>query len=294
MTVTRIVTNLACLTVDLCLLLLPAGAWGHPDLDEQLAHVNALIDNSPTNAELWLQRAELYRLHSDFNLAFADIAVAAKLKTGWPDVELERARVFSDTGRTQAALKAAEQVLTSKPSHPEALVIRARCLSRLNRAAEAVADYTAALKLIPKPSPDLFLERARTQAALGHLTDAVAGLDEGLARLGDVVSLQLAAIEYERQDANFDAALARVDKLCSRNQAREMWLALRAEILEQSGRLTDARKVYEEALIDIAKYPAARRGHGMTLQLEQRLRAGLARTERRLALASNQIRKNAP
>jgi len=151
-----------------------------------------------------------------------------------------------------------------------------------------------ALKQIPKPSPDLFLERARTQAALGRLGEAVAGLDEGLARLGDLASLQLAALEYERQQAKFNVALARADKLIARSAVKETWRALRGEVLEQAGRLTEAREVFEQALAGIAEYPPARRGREMTLQLEQRLRAGLSRIERRIALASNQTQSHAP
>lgn len=279
------ITKGSCLAAVSCLL--ASGAWGHPGLDVQLARVSALIENSPTNAALFLQRAELHRLHSEFALALADIAVAGELKSGTPDVALARARVFSDAGRTRDALLAAEDFLAGEPNHPEALVIRARCLSRLNRVREAVTDYTAAFEQIPKPSPDLFLERARIQAALGRLGEAVAGLDEGQARLGELVPLQLAAIEYERQSTAFDAALARVDKLLARNRAKETWLALRGEILEQSGRLDEARKVYQQALAGTARYSASRRGLHLTMQLEQRLRAALARTEQRLALASN-------
>jgi len=268
-----------------------AGLWGHPGLDVQLAHLNGLIEKSPTNAVLFLERAELHRLHLEFELALADISIAAKSKAVEPGVALARARVFGDTGRTSEALAAVEEFLAFKSNHPEALVIRARCLSRLNRVGEAIADYTAALEQIPKPSPDLFLERARIQAALGRLDEAVAGLDEGQTRLGELVPLQLAAIEYERQDAQFDAALSRVAKLIARNRARETWLALRAEILEQSGRLEEARKVYSQALEGIAGYTAARRGLRLTTQLKQRLSAGFARTERRLALASNQTQR---
>jgi tetratricopeptide (TPR) repeat protein len=292
MSAPRINQGLFRLIVMTCLV--SAGAWGHPGLDEELARVSALIENSPTNAALLLQRAELHRRHSDFARALADIAVAARLTGGAPAVALARARVFGDAGETRAALTAVEDFLAAEPGHPDALVLRARCLTRLQRAGEAVADYTAALQHLARPSPDLFLERARTQAALGRLDEAVAGLDEGRARLGELVSLQLAAIEYERQGAKFDAALGRVDQLLARNRAKETWLALRAEILEQSGRLDAARQVYRQALEAVAGYSAARRGLEMTSQLEQRLRAGLARTERRLALAAHTTQRHDP
>ncbi|TAL06174.1 MAG: tetratricopeptide repeat protein [Verrucomicrobia bacterium] len=263
-------------------------ALAHPGVDEQIARLTALIEKSPADAELRLQRAEQFRLHAEFTNALAEVAVAAKLKPGWPAPALTRARIFSDSARWPEALAAAESFLAATPSHPEALILRARSLARLQRATEAVADYSGALKLIPKPAPDLFLERARTQAALGRFADAVAGLDEGQARLGELVSLQLPAIEYERAQTKFAAALARVDRLLAHSSVKETWLASRGEILEQAGRLTEARETFQRALAGLAEFPAAQRGREMNSELEQRLRAGLARTERRLALASTQ------
>jgi tetratricopeptide (TPR) repeat protein len=276
------------------LLLLPLATSAHPGIEIQLARLAALIEQEPTNVDYLLQRAELHRLHEDYESALKDLAIAAKLKPDSPGLALARARVFSDLGRTQEALESIETVLTGERNHPEALLLRARCLGRLNRAGEAVVDYNAALRLIPKPAPDLFLERARTQASLGRFDDAVSGLDEGLTRLGDLVTLQLAGIEYERIQAKFDAALVRVDKLIAGSPVKETWLVLRAEVLESAGRLAEAREVFKQALARIAAYPPARHGRGMTLQLEQRARSGLARTERRLALTTNQNQKHVP
>jgi tetratricopeptide (TPR) repeat protein len=286
--------RLASAVAGLLLLLLPPAAGAHPGIEIQLARLAALIEQEPTNVDYLLQRAELYRLHEDYDRALTDLAAAAKQKPDSPGLALARARVCSDLGRTQEALESIETVLTAERNHPEALLLRARCLSRLNRAGEAVVDYNAALRQIPKPAPDLFLERARTQAALGRFDDAVSGLDEGLTRLGDLVTLQLAGIEYERAQAKFDAALVRVDKVIAGSPVKETWLVLRGEVLEQAGRLTEARKVFQQTLARIAAYPPARHGRGMTLQLEQRARTGLARTEHRLALTSNQNQNHVP
>jgi tetratricopeptide (TPR) repeat protein len=166
--------------------------------------------------------------------------------------------------------------------------VRARCRVLLKESPAAVEDFSAAIAKLPAPMPDLILERARLQAALGRLDDAVAGIDEGLRRLGEIPSLQLPAIEYERQRGDFTGALARVDRLVARYPRKEPWLALQAEVLEQADRLAEARATFREVIAGIEAYAPVRRQLDLIRQLESRARDGLARVEARLKpLAAN-------
>jgi tetratricopeptide (TPR) repeat protein len=257
----------------------PSPLFAHADLEEQIAVLTAQIEKHPTAAELFLRRADLYRRHAQTDEALADLAVAEQLKPDWPSVELVRARLFGDLDRIPEALSAANKFLKAEPAHPDALAVRARCYAKLNRKEEAIADYSAALSKFTAPAPDLFLERARAQADLARLDDAVKGLDEGMAKLGEIPSFQLAAIEFERQRANFDAALARVDKVIARYPVKEPWLTLRAEVLEQSDRDEQARETLLRVLAGIEKYPEVRRSLELTKQLEIRARDALTRVE---------------
>jgi Flp pilus assembly protein TadD len=189
--------------------------------------------------------------------------------------------VFSDAGQTTNALASIQQFLDKEPSHPEALGIRARCRLKLGQVEAALADFTLAIAKSKTPEPDLFLERARAQAAAGQFANAVSGLDEGMGRIGAVVPLQLAAIEYDRQRADFTAALARLDKLLANQPVQEPWRVLRGEILAQSGQFNEARAAFKQALDGIEKYPPVRRNLEMTRQLETRIRDNLARIEAR-------------
>lgn len=266
---------------------LPTGTTlAHGDLDGRIAHISAQISEQPDNVTLRLQRAELHRQHAHFDRALADLNDVARLKPDARIVHLAKARVWNDTGKTTNALAAVEIFLRLEAEHPEALVIRARCRLKLGQAATAIEDFTLALSRLQTPGPDLFLERAHAQAASGQLAKAVSGLDEGMARVGEAPALHLTTIEYERQLANFDAALARVDKLIARQPAKEPWLALRGEILTQAGRLAEAKEAFQQTLAGIESYPPARRNLDLTKQLQARAREGLARVETRLAQAN--------
>jgi tetratricopeptide (TPR) repeat protein len=253
----------------------------HADLEQQIAALTAQLATNAT-AELFLQRAELHRRHAEPAKAHADLDAAEKLKSGWSFALLARARTLLDEGKAQDGLRAAESFLQQEPAHPDGLVVRARCRVLLHENAAAIEDFSAAIAKLPAPMPDLILERARLQAALGRIDDAVAGIDEGQRKLGEIPSLQLPAIEYERQRGNFAGALARVDRLLARYPRKEPWLTLRAEVLEQAGRLDEARATFREAIAGIETYPPVRRQLDLIRQLETRARDGLARVEVKL------------
>jgi tetratricopeptide (TPR) repeat protein len=269
-----------------CLLVPWQLASAHGDLEEQIDAITAEIRKQPTNAVLYLRRGELHRLHKEAAEALADYAEAARLKPDSVMPALYRAQLFSDIGRTQDAIAEANSVLKREPLLPEALVIRARCRVKLGAIQEAVPDLSAALGKWTAPQPELYLELAQLQASLGHLDDAVKGLEAGMSKIGETPPLQMAAIQYERQQAKFDAALARVEKIAQKYSVKESWLLLRGEILAQAGRAVEARVAFNAVLADLEKYPSARRNLDQTKQLEARARDALAHAETKLAQSS--------
>jgi tetratricopeptide (TPR) repeat protein len=264
----------------------PQQVAAHASLDQRIVEISTMMIVQPQDAALWMERSDLHRRDGHFNNALSDLDHAATLRPGWPMLALGRARIFQDEGRTADALAAVQTFLNSVTNHAEAFTLRARCRMKQHKVAEAIADYSSAIPFAPSPSPDLFLERARAQAALGQLANAIAGLDEGMTRLGDIPTLQLAAIEYERQHARFDAALGRVEKLLAKFPVKEPWLVLRGEILAQAGRLAEAKEVFQQTLAGIENYPVTKRGLEQTIQLQTRTREALARVEARLTRKS--------
>jgi tetratricopeptide (TPR) repeat protein len=254
-----------------------ASVQAHPELSEQIDRLSAEMRRLGPSPERLRERAELHRRHGEFTAALADLDAAAQL--GAADaVRLDRARVLCDAGRLVEALPEIERTLAATNPPPEAWVLRARCRAASGEMAGAIADYTTAIERLPHPGPDLYLARARLQAAQGNFSEAVRGLDEGVGTNDIASPLLLTAVEYDRQRGAFDAALQRVDRLVARYPVKEPWLTLRAEILEQAGRITEAAAAFDAVLAGIAAYPATRRQLDLTRQLEARATAGRERT----------------
>ena len=142
---------------------------------------------------------------------------------------------------------------------------------------KAVSFIDRAIARIAQPEPDHYLARADTLASLGdrHLPRAVAGIDEGIKRLGPLVSLDSRAIDLEVQLGRFDSALGRVDRQAAATVRKDMWLARRAEVLDRAGRRQEARASRQQALSAIASLPIQLQNRKATTDLKQQLVAAL-------------------
>lgn len=280
---TRRIVGFAGLSVCVALgwVWLSGPAWSHPAIDAQIEDLTAKIDESPTDANLFLRRGELHRIHRDWPKAEADYRTSLRLD---PDLEIANyclGRLKLDAGEPAEARAFLDQYLKLRPTDPEALAARARALGVLGKHLEAAKDFTGAIANAPNatPRPEYFLERARALEAAGpsHIAEALAGLDDGVERLGDVITLQLYAVDLELARGNYEGALRRLDQIAVRSVRQEPWLIRKGTILEAAGRKEDARAAYEQTLIAIGELPSSRRSNKAVARLENEAREALKR-----------------
>lgn len=258
-----------------CMYSLAASA--HDGLDAQIARVTAQIAANATSAELFVRRGELHRAARHWSEALADLERAASLDPMLTPIDLVRAHVFLDAGRAKDAVASASRFLERQPDHADAFVVRARARARLGLIRDADADFARALTL--HQLPELYIERARLLGGSGRagMEQAVQALDEGIARLGPIVTLELEAIGLDVQLKRYDAALARVDRAGDKTPRKEEWLARRGAILERAGRAAEAREAYQAALTAIATLPSWTQATAASNALRARLQNDLRR-----------------
>jgi tetratricopeptide (TPR) repeat protein len=246
----------------------------HGDLDIQIIDVTKEIQKDPKNAELYLRRGELHRAHVDWDRAQADYDYAFALDPKLAVVDFTKGRMFLEANWPWSARIALDRFLTKNPDHTEALITRARTLVKLTNRLAAVQDYTRALVRASEGKPEIYLERAQALAAEGkdHIDDALKGLDEGIQKLGPLVTLQLYAMDLETENKRYDAALTRLEQVMSKSPRKETWLERRGNILRQAGRPDEARASYEAALKAMDTLPPARRYVPAMQELEKRLK----------------------
>jgi len=254
----------------------------HEGLHEQIAAITAKIKRDPKNASLYLQRGELHRLHRDWMRAAADYDRAERLQPGLQIVDLARGKMLFDSGKLQRAKLTLDRFLSRQPAHYEGLITRARVLVKLGARTDAAKDFTRALSLASIPEPELYLERANVVAVgVAQLPDALSGLDEGINKLGPLVTLQLVAIDLELRRKNYDGALVRLEQITAQSQRKEAWLVRRGEILKLAGRDAEARAAFNAALTAIESLPPAHRQSRSVSALELRARSALNGDDRK-------------
>ena len=232
-------------------------AFAHGDLHLQIVEITKEIDKSPKNAELFMHRADLHRAHGDWDAAQADYDHAFALDPKIPYIDLARARMFLEANWAMSCKTAVDRFLARNPDHPDGLIIRARALVKLGQRLDAAQDYTKSIAKTVDGKPELFLERAQALAAEGpsHVDEAIKGLDEGVQKLGPLVTLNLYAM--------------------AKAPRKETWLERRGNILRQAGKPAEARQAYEAALEAMKTLPPVRRNVPAMLELEKRLRGNI-------------------
>jgi tetratricopeptide (TPR) repeat protein len=255
-------------------LALPSSLRAHADLLLQIEDLNKEIAQKPNDPELYLRRGLLRRAHLEYDEAYADYERAAALAPDYKTLDLARGQLFIEAGWPLSARAYLDRFLNRTPDHVDALILRARALTVLQLRMAAAADFDRALTLAPEPGPDLFIERAQVLLSEGdsNLNRALEGIDDGIRKLGPLVTLQLTAIDIELKRKNYDGALTRVDRVAERSPRKESWFARKGEILKQAGRPAEARQAYQGALAAMQTLPPARRGVPAMVELEKRLR----------------------
>jgi tetratricopeptide (TPR) repeat protein len=256
------------------LILTPASLLAHGDLHTQIEQVSKEIRTHP-KAELFLKRGELQRAHGEYDSALKDYDLAANADAAMSAVDLCRGKALLEAGRLEQASEALNRFLAKMPSHSEGFLFRARVRKELKQYQEAAKDYSRSIELTMDPRPEHYLERSQAFLKAGDKKEALAGLEAGMVRLGDIATLQSAAIEIDIQEQRYDAALARVDQLLLKAERTDLLLFRRAEILRLSGREIKAQRTYQEVLTAIEALPARLRASKATQTLEREVRQAI-------------------
>jgi len=258
-------------------------ALAHGDLHGQIEALDAQVQREPTNVGLILRRAELHHMHGEPAEAERDYDFAESIAPGHFGIDLGRGKLWLDTGRLEPARHALDRALAREPAHVEALVTRARVLARLGDAAAAAADFQRAIDHAARPEPEYYLEAAQAlwDAGDARRVAALEVLEAGLARLGPLPTLGLAAVDLEMRLGRPDAALARLDRLRTGATRQETWLERRGDVQQAAGRADLAAREYDAALAAIEALPARLRSTRAVQDLEKRVQGKLESIRRR-------------
>src|SRR4029079_17282888 len=129
-------------------LLLPLPSLAHGDMHVQIIEITKQIEQNPTNVDLYIKRGELHRYHQDWDAAQADYDRALSLNPKLEIVDFVRGRMYLEANWLLSPKVALDRCLEKQPAHVDALITRARTLTKLERRLEGAKDYTLAINLL--------------------------------------------------------------------------------------------------------------------------------------------------
>jgi predicted Zn-dependent protease len=248
--------------------------------DDQLL-IDALTEElaKTPEADLYIRRGELFRHHEEWKKAGADFEAAARLEPKLQVVDFFRARLLLESGEPAQARPFIDRYLTNVSTEAEGWFLRGDILGALGQHEAGALEYAEGIRRAPHPRPEHFLRRAKFLAAAPHADPArvLAAIDEGVEKLGPVISLLEYAIAIELERKNYEAALTRIAKAMEHSPRRETWLVRQGDVFLKAGRTAEAVSAYRAALAAIDELPPRYRETVPIEKLERDARASLSR-----------------
>ena len=252
------------------LLLAASLAFGHGAYHEELQRTDEQIAKSPENGSLWFHRGYLNVLHGEWQTALTDLEHADRLEPHKYATDWLRGQALAAGGKYEIAKTVLDDFLKEHPEHGGAFASRARVLVQLKEHTAALADYRVALIKTPNAEPDLVQEVVEALISQQQNEEAADLLEVHLKRLGNSPGLVMKALELEVVLGRYDAALTRVDVLQQTAPRPEPWMAKRASLLAQAGRIRESQAAWQALITHIQALPNLERGaHAMQLIAEQ-------------------------
>lgn len=268
--------------------LFAAPAAAHPGPHHDIERLTKLLLKDPTRVDWLMARAQAYRLDGQFLQALADLDRAAKLNGDVSLLALERGLSLAGLRRDPEAEAELTKHLTGPRPTAGGYGERAAIRERRGRKAEAVADLTAAIALVPKV--DWYLARGRLQESLDRLDDAAKGYRDGLTQCSGAVALRLELLRLEISRGRFDLATDLIDEVLPQADLKTDWYLRRADVQNAAGKPKEAGDDRARALAE-AERAVARRPTALRLLMRAKVFIALDQKEQAAADLQAALRK---
>ncbi len=232
---------------SLLIVLLALGLWpailasADAAVSQRIQSLSLRLEQSPDIQALHMQRALAYMEDNQPELALSDIRKAESLGEAVAAAYAHGVLLYREQEYVDARLYF-DRYLKAYPEHWGARNYRARLLRNIGQNPQALADYEVLMGLNDNLDPGYYIAIARLLAGQPErgVDEALTLLDNRMAQIGTISTLQRYAIELERQRGNYDSAIARLANLDAKLRATPQWQLEVAELLLEAGRTQEA------------------------------------------------------
>ena len=249
----------------------------HGDIQQRIQLLDQDISRDPQNANLYLQRGELRRELGQLASALQDCSRAVVLEPELKDAILCRGTVYLELDQVENATLEFDRYLALYPNHLPARLRRATALVKLQRYNPAIEDFQFLLS--KSPSPEIYLQTAETLLLANPDRPDVAlqTIEEGLRKIGPIITLQEFALQLQVERKQYHRALATVDDILATAPRKERWLMEKGDILLLSNQMNEGCALFHQARESLVTLTPL---HETGVELQQQLDSKLQQCDR--------------
>lgn len=267
------------------LFILSTQAMAHGTAASRLENVNHALEHHPGDAGLFLKRGRIYQEEKLWDKAMADYEQARQLDKNLQELDYWTGTLYLERRDYPAAERYLQEYikLSGSPLGHGAL---AELYAQTGRFKMSALHYDKAIKLDDNPPPGLYLKRARVLMRIHAspmlpelLNSIVTGIDQGIARHGELVTYLELLIELYEDNGDYRRALDTFARLPESLQATPAWRLTRADLLLKAGDENAAALEYAAAIEAVERLPEHRRNVNANAEVKQRAVLALNRLE---------------
>jgi tetratricopeptide (TPR) repeat protein len=256
-------------------------APAHEAIDVQIEHINTLLKSTPENRTFFIKRGELHRQHGNHPLALRDFQHAKKINSSSGDTDFYIGRLRLEMNQADKALPMLRRFIHKNPGHSNALQYLGDAHFALDHFVLAARAYKQAATAEKHPDPELFLKtvRAYEEAGPDYKKHSRKAIEQGILRLGPLVTLIMTGIQLEISQQDYAQALGLLEKLPEAVKNSPKWMLRHGEILNKAGHKKEAILVNTRAIEKINNLPNSRRNSREMIQIINALKSNLKPTQ---------------
>jgi tetratricopeptide (TPR) repeat protein len=217
------------------------------DHRQAVVHFTAAAKLEPTNALVYHQRGQAFRMLCKYQRAIADFQIALRLSPRAPAILVSRAVAYHLAGEHERAIGDCTAALSLDPDQAAAYRTRASAATERGDHLGAVADLTRVIALTPEDDEALYL-RGVAYARLRDYSAAIADFNGAIERNPEHVPAWLHRAHSHRRLQDFDQAIRDYSELIRHHPGNALAYSGRGLTWKLQGQVNRAIADLTEAL----------------------------------------------
>ena len=201
---------------------------------DELAKLDTLIKNEPSNVALYCNRAQMYCLLKQYDKAIADINRAISLEPKVGLLYVNKAAICLQKEDYPSALQSSNKALALNPKLAEAYLNRGLVYGYLKKYNKQIEDYSSAIALRPNSS-GCYLQRARAFRKSGNYKEALLDCNKAVTLCSQDAEAYIERASVFLCLKKFPLVIQDCSKACVLSPSRADSYSLRAEAFSNLG-----------------------------------------------------------